>query len=732
MKYNDELLQKNLNNDIAYPDFFKAFGYTAKDTIFARTFSDKGKDSQGHNFSVDLWKFDSLVNTLSQENNQNRGVFFVVNGGGHKHGDVKIARACFIDMDEQTLPEQLKALCDFPLEPSIIIETRKSLHAYWLTPGGAIDKFRELQARFIQHFKSDPKIKEENRVMRLYGFNHCKQTPVEVKVIKFDPDITYTQEQLHEVLPRLEKPIKSNTPSRQKAKGEIISHGQRYDYVIRRIGYYVGKLPDVSEDIIFNAVYADFLENCEQIAEDSQEEFEKRFMPAIRKFIANDPRITDPNFYKNAMRAWREENPGKDFEECGANWDEVVEAGLRAQAADKTITEGLKQHLEEKAGEIPGLVSLDEVEEEPITWLIPGYIPKGAITLLAGEGGTGKGMTWTKLLADLSAGRKTFFEEEPPTDREPLTVLYLSSEDDTAKVVTRRFRKHGAVMSNVKTIPLSSKAFGKYKMKSTELEQLIKTLKPAICVLDPVQSFVSPTIKMGDRNAMRDECNSLLQLGAVYGTAFLIICHTNKRVEASGRNIIADSADLWDIARAVYITGYTDRNDMTQPRYISHEKTNYFELQKTVLYTIEDGVFVYKGRTNLKDYYYRKENRDNARELNSIKSGSQQEQIKQLIIETFEKEGRDKSYYSTEPEFNKLKALSDNDLIMDMNELHKIIKANGYTDASRDKTKQNMKADGLIEVVNYGQPGKPKHYFIVLKNGGTDPEQMTIDWNSEV
>lgn len=83
---------------------------------------------------------------------------------------------------------------------------------------------------------------------------------------------------------------------------------------------------------------------------------------------------------------------------------------------------------------------------------------------------------------------------------------------------------------------------------------------------------------------MRNCLNPLIGLGEEYGTTFLIVVHTNKRQGVYGRNRIADSADVWDIARSVLITGAAKDN----MRYLSHEKSNYGEPGRTVLYTITE------------------------------------------------------------------------------------------------------------------------------------------------
>ncbi len=84
---------------------------------------------------------------------------------------------------------------------------------------------------------------------------------------------------------------------------------------------------------------------------------------------------------------------------------------------------------------------------------------------------------------------------------------------------------------------------------------------------------------------MRDCMALSLAWGEECGTTFLIICHTNKRKGAYGRDRIADSADLWDVCRSVMMAGYTEEQGV---RYLSNEKNNYEQLHgETILFTID-------------------------------------------------------------------------------------------------------------------------------------------------
>ena len=251
---------------------------------------------------------------------------------------------------------------------------------------------------------------------------------------------------------------------------------------------------------------------------------------------------------------------------------------------------------------IPKLISMDEVQEKEAEWLVSQYIPKGNITILAGDGGSGKTTTWCGIAAAVSAGNKVFFDSVPDefTTFEPQKVMFFSSEDSIEHTLKSRLRKAGAKLENIYSVSLQDEAFENIKFDSPTLESLISQIKPALVIFDPVQSFIPSNIQMGQRNAMRSCLNPLIGWGEKYGCTFLIVVHTNKRHGVFGRNRVADSADIWDIARSVLISGCTQDDK----RYLSHEKSNYGEPGETAIFSINDGVAVFAEYSDKKDKDY--------------------------------------------------------------------------------------------------------------------------------
>jgi RecA-family ATPase len=246
--------------------------------------------------------------------------------------------------------------------------------------------------------------------------------------------------------------------------------------------------------------------------------------------------------------------------------------------------------------------TLDEFEEKDIEWLIPGYVPKEQITIVAGTGGVGKTSVWVSLVADLSSGKATVFEKGSDTaqyvQRKPLHVMFFSGEDTVEHVLRKKLRQEGAILKNITTISLEDKHFEKILFGSKYLEAVVAKTKPDVIIFDPLQSFIGSKAKMADRNDIRQRMRCLIEFGSRYHTTSIIVMHTNKQQGAWGRNRMADSADLWDIARSVIMCGDTETDGV---KYLSHEKCNYAKPGDTILFKTEGGHATYFMKSGLKD-----------------------------------------------------------------------------------------------------------------------------------
>ena len=126
---------------------------------------------------------------------------------------------------------------------------------------------------------------------------------------------------------------------------------------------------------------------------------------------------------------------------------------------------------------------------------------------------------------------------------------------------------------------------------------MIADWRPGIVVFDPIQAFFPKGSSMTSRQETRKVLDRLVQLGQEYNTAFLLVCHTNKKRTDDWRQKISGSADLPDIARSVIFTSYTEIDAHHRIRFISNEKNSYAELQHTLLYSFDKQGLIKSGWT---------------------------------------------------------------------------------------------------------------------------------------
>ena len=132
--------------------------------------------------------------------------------------------------------------------------------------------------------------------------------------------------------------------------------------------------------------------------------------------------------------------------------------------------------------------TLDEFEEEEASWLVDKLIPKGQITLIGSDGGTGKTTIWCDLIAARSSGRCCILDPSG-FEMEPQRVAFLTTEDSVKKKLKKKLRLAGANMANIITPDFSADKDGVLrglKFGSHEMEEFIRYFKPALCVFDPV------------------------------------------------------------------------------------------------------------------------------------------------------------------------------------------------------------------------------------------------------
>ncbi len=195
-------------------------GYKPDDKIYLRFFypandprknSDKGRKANYLNWQE-----------IEAYQRQGRGVYFVVNGGGHKNEDVTQGRAIFIEHDHLPKDVQRDLWKTLGLQsPTFQVDTGgKSIHSYWVfSEAVAIEKWCQLQKDLLEYGDGDRSIKNPSRVMRLAGCWHITynqgQPITNQSCIISDSGCTYSYSQLRNLIPSSVK----NSPKPTEIQG---------------------------------------------------------------------------------------------------------------------------------------------------------------------------------------------------------------------------------------------------------------------------------------------------------------------------------------------------------------------------------------------------------------------------------------------------------------------------------------------------------------------------------
>ena len=181
-------------------------GYQWGDKVFVRFFYPKNDPRKGS----DKGRKGDRFNPQQIEAHQRagRGVYFVINGGGHKDEDVTVGRAIFYEHDhlDKEIQRYLWKTLNLP-EPTFQVDTGgKSIHSYWVfVETIPVEKWCELQKDLLEYADGDRSIKNPSRVMRLAGCWHITYNQGEpitnpTRIIS-ESGCTYSYSQLRNIIP---------------------------------------------------------------------------------------------------------------------------------------------------------------------------------------------------------------------------------------------------------------------------------------------------------------------------------------------------------------------------------------------------------------------------------------------------------------------------------------------------------------------------------------------------
>lgn len=209
---------------------------------------------------------------------------------------------------------------------------------------------------------------------------------------------------------------------------------------------------------------------------------------------------------------------------------------------------------------------LGDVQIRAIEWVWTGWIPKGYITILAGETGAGKSTVQADITARITTGAPWPGEYDCPSAwRTPERVLWLGSEDSIEEMTVPRLKACGANLTNVIEIQgvMQEGKRNTFSMQD-DLEAVGQWLtyardvqkRPiAMLVIDPVTSYLPGQklrkVDLNDAGQLRSVLEPWLALAQTHNIAIVCVTHFAKDTNRAMLHRVLGSAAFAQTCRSL-------------------------------------------------------------------------------------------------------------------------------------------------------------------------------------
>lgn len=214
-----------------------------------------------------------------------------------------------------------------------------------------------------------------------------------------------------------------------------------------------------------------------------------------------------------------------------------------------------------KASVTHGATSYAEIVPLDPEWLWEGRIPLNWLTIVAGDGGIGKGRLIARLVSDVTNGRN-MPDGTPGVPRG--SVILVTVEDDPSMTMAHRLRAEGADLSKVYDMTTDDFIIPDSLPALRETIDAIGDVR--MIILDPLSAVSSIPITSGNVRIRRKLMMPLERLARDTGIALVAVHHTVKSGRTAGAKAITDTA------RMVLRIARSPADDRV--RVISVEKSN--------------------------------------------------------------------------------------------------------------------------------------------------------------
>lgn len=215
------------------------------------------------------------------------------------------------------------------------------------------------------------------------------------------------------------------------------------------------------------------------------------------------------------------------------------------------------------------LTRTSDVVCRPVEWLWGDRVPRGMLTLFAGDPKLGKSFVTVATAAAVSR-RVALPGDGPPG--EPGSVVLMSAEDDLARTIVPRLKAAGADLTRIHILESvflkdGSEALPSLRVDSEAIEQAVASLGNCkLVVIDPVSAYLGGTDdhKNGE---LRGVLSPLKAIAERTDAAIILVTHLNKSSGTNGKHRVTGSIAYVGACRANFLFA-RDRDDPTGRRVL--------------------------------------------------------------------------------------------------------------------------------------------------------------------
>lgn len=229
--------------------------------------------------------------------------------------------------------------------------------------------------------------------------------------------------------------------------------------------------------------------------------------------------------------------------------------------------------------EIESICAADVISED-VQMLWTPYMPLGKLVLLDGDPGCGKSYASLMVCGAFASGwglPDPANSGHPGPQREPVNVAYASREDSIEDTLVPRLKWAGCDLQHVRFLT-GVKRYGKGKAVPLTLQDVdaldreIAAHSYALLVIDPLQSYLGPGVKMAEAETTRPILDALGALARKHRCTIVLIRHLRKGTADRAIYRGMGGMDFAGVARSMLMIG-RDPDDKNL-RVLAHAKAS--------------------------------------------------------------------------------------------------------------------------------------------------------------